>query len=185
VQALYDLARSGVLWTHVGASLRRSATGFAIACGAGISLGLILGWTARGRQWLAAPLEFCRQIPPLAIFPVFLLTLGLGFKAQVAMVIWAAVWPIMLNTINGCQQVDPALVKAARSFGLNQRTMFAKVVLPSSLPMISTGLRLGGTYALLVLVGAEMVGAQSGIGYLIISSQYALQVPNMYAGILT
>jgi len=185
MQALYDLARSGVLWDNVSASLRRAATGFAIACAGGIGLGLVLGWSSHGRRWLAAPLEFFRQIPPLAIFPVFLLILGLGFRAQVAMVVWAAIWPIMLNTISGCQQVDPALVKAARSFGMKQRTMFAKVVLPSSLPMISTGVRLGGTYALLVLVGAEMVGAQSGIGYLIINSQYALQIPNMYAAIIT
>jgi NitT/TauT family transport system permease protein len=183
--AWWHLSDSGVLWKHVSASLRRAVTGFAIAAGAGIVLGLAIGWIATARIWLAAPLEFFRQIPPLAIFPVFLLLLGLGFHAQVAMVVWAAVWPIMLNTINGCQQVDPSLVKAARSFGMSRRSMFAKVVLPSALPMISTGLRLGGTYALLVLVGAEMVGAQSGIGYLIISSQYALRVPDMYAGILT
>ena len=185
IEALYSLAAGPVLWENVGASLQRAVTGFILASVLGIALGLAIGWSRTANAWLAAPLEFFRQLPPLAMLPVFLLILGLGFKAQIAMVIWAAIWPIMLNTANGCREVDPALIKAARSFGMNRMQMFTKLVLPSSLPMISTGLRLGGTYALLVLVGAEMVGAQSGIGYLIINSQYTLQVPEMYAGILT
>lgn len=185
VVALYDLGSTGELWHHVGASLRRGLTGFSIAIVFGISLGLLLGSSARGRRWLNAPLEFFRQVPPLAILPALLLILGIGFRAQVAMVIWAAIWPIMLNTINGCRQVDPTLVKAARAYGAGRFQLFGKVIIPAALPNISTGLRLGGTYSLLVLVGAEMVGAQSGIGYLIISSQYNLRVPDMYAGILT
>jgi NitT/TauT family transport system permease protein len=185
MSAEYELARTGELWHHISESLRRGLTGFALAAVIGVALGLLLGASARGRRWLSAPLEFFRQVPPLAILPALLLILGIGFRAQVAMVIWAAVWPIMLNTINGCRQVDPTLIKAARAYGARQRHIFMKVILPSALPNISTGLRLGGTYSLLVLVGAEMVGAQSGIGYLILNSQYNLRVPDMYAGIIT
>jgi len=184
VAATYDLAKTGLLWSDIGISLLRAGCGFALALVVGIGVGLAIGWSRSASRWLSAPMEFFRQMPPLAMYPVFLLFLGLGLKSQIAMVFWGSVWPILLNTINGCQQVDDTLTKAARSYGVSRWQMFTKVVLPSAIPVISTGVRLGGTYALLVLVGAEMIGAQNGIGFLILNSQDTLEVPNMYSGIL-
>lgn len=184
VAATWDLAKSGLLWSDVSVSLLRAGIGFALAIVVGIGVGLAIGWSGAASRWLSAPMEFFRQLPPLAIYPVFLLFLGLGLRSQIAMVFWGSVWPILLNTINGCQQVDTTLTKAARSYGVSRWQMFTKVVLPSAVPVISTGVRLGGTYALLVLVGAEMIGAQNGIGFLILNSQNTLEVPDMYAGIL-
>jgi NitT/TauT family transport system permease protein len=115
---------------------------------------------------------------------VFLLFLGLGFRAQVAIVIWAAIWPILLNTVTGAQGVDERLKKAARTLGAGRRDIFLKVELPSALPTIMTGMRLGASYAFLVLVAAEMVGADSGIGFIILNNQFTFRIPQMYAAIL-
>jgi NitT/TauT family transport system permease protein len=175
---------TGSLWGDLAASLERAAIGFVLALIVGVALGLSVGWSDTLSRWLSGPLEFFRQLPPLAMFPVFLLFLGIGMKSQIAMVFWGSMWPILLTSAAGCQQVDPVLVKAARSYGVTKWQMFSKVVLPSAIPMIATGIRLGGTYALLVLVAAEMIGAEDGIGFLIMNSQYTLQIPDMYAGIL-
>jgi NitT/TauT family transport system permease protein len=90
-----------------------------------------------------------------------------------------------MNTITGVREVDPLLIKSARSMGLGSARLFQKVILPAAVPTIFTGIRMAGSYAILVLVAAEMVGAKAGLGYLINYSQYNFQVPNMYAGILT
>lgn len=184
MEALYDLFKSGELMDAVLASLGRAAAGFGLAAIVGVVLGLAIGWSALASKSLSPVLELFRQLPTLAMYPVFILFLGLGFKAQVAMVFWGSLWPILLNTVNGCRQIDPTLVKAARSYDVSNWQMFVTVLLPSAIPVISTGLRLGGTYALLVLVAAEMIGPQSGIGFLILNSQYNIQIPNMYAAIL-
>lgn len=182
--AVWTYFTSGDIFPHLGASLRRGATGFAIAAAVGIPLGLLIGSVRAISLLVSPPIEFLRQLPPLAMLPVFLLFLGLGFRAQVAIVIWAAMWPILLNTVTGAREVDERLVKAARTLGANRRALFLKVALPSAVPTIATGLRLGASYAFLVLVAAEMVGANSGIGFLILNNQYTFRIPQMYAAIL-
>ena len=175
---------TGAIFPHLGASLQRGALGFALAAVVGVPLGLLIGsirWVSLG---MSPVIEFLRQLPPLAMLPVFMLFLGLGFNAQVAIVIWAAMWPILLNTVTGALGVDERLKKAARTLGAGRREIFLKVALPSALPTIMTGMRLGASYAFLVLVAAEMVGADSGIGFLILSNQYTFRIPQMYAAIL-
>jgi ABC-type nitrate/sulfonate/bicarbonate transport system permease component len=175
---------SGAILPHLGASLQRGALGFSIAALVGVPLGLFIG-SVRLVSLAASPIiEFLRQLPPLAMLPVFLLFLGLGFRAQVAIVIWAAIWPILLNTITGARGIDERLKKAARTLGAGRRDIFLKVALPSALPTIMTGVRLGASYAFLVLVAAEMVGADSGLGFLILNNQYTFKIPQMYAAIL-
>lgn len=174
---------TGEIWSHLLTSLRRAVIGFGLACGIGLPLGLLIGWFNVFDRLLGPVIEVFRQLPPLALFPVFILLLGLGLRAQVAIVVWASLWPVLLNTISGTRQVDPVLVKAARSLGATQTQVFMRVVLPSAVPVISTGLRLGGSYALLVLVAAEMIGANSGLGFLIINRQFNFRIPEMYAAI--
>jgi NitT/TauT family transport system permease protein len=181
--AVVEYFTSGVIWSHLAISLRRAATGFALACAVGLPLGILIGWFRIMDRLVGPVIEVFRQLPPLALFPVMIILFGLGFKAQVAIVFWASLWPVLLNTISGTRQTDPPLVKAARSLGCSQLQVFTKVVMPSAIPTISTGLRLGGSYALLVLVAAEMIGANSGIGFLIINGQYNFRIPQMYAAI--
>ena len=121
----------------------------------------------------------------IALLPVFTLILGIGETSKVAIILYASIWPILYNTISGVRNVDPLLIKSARSLGLSHIRLFQKVILPASVPTIFTGVRLGGAASILVLITTEMVGAKAGLGYLILNSQYNFQIPDMYAGILT
>jgi NitT/TauT family transport system permease protein len=100
-------------------------------------------------------------------------------------VFYACSWPILLNTISGVKNVDPLLIKSAKSMGLGPLRLFQKVILPASVPTIFTGIRLAGASSILVLVAAEMVGAKAGLGYLINYTQFNFQIPQMFAGIIT
>ncbi|MEG2578544.1 MAG: ABC transporter permease subunit, partial [Glutamicibacter sp.] len=94
-------------------------------------------------------------------------------------------FPVLLNTILGARSVDPLLIRAAKTLGLTSYEIFAKVVLPSSVPIIFTGVRMAGTSSVLVLIAAEMIGAKAGLGFLITNSQASFLIPKMYAAILT
>ncbi|GAC70393.1 ABC transporter permease [Gordonia soli] len=185
VETLFDLLANGQLQQHIFASLSRALQGFAIAVVIAVPLGLLIGWYRPVAQWLNPALELFRNTAPLALLPVFVLILGIGETSKVALVIYAAVFPILLNTISGVRNVDPLLIKSARSLGLSPFRLFQKVVLPAALPTIFTGLRLSAAASILVLIAAEMVGANAGLGFLIMASQLNFQIPAMYAGILT
>ena len=182
--AFVDSERQRQLWEHVPASLSRSLTGFALAVVVAIPLGVAIGWYRPVADFLNPLLELFRNTAALALLPVFVLMLGIGETSKIALVIYACTWPILLNTISGVRTVDPLLIKSARSLGLPPIRLFQKVILPAAVPTIFTGIRLAGASSILVLIAAEMVGAKAGLGYLITSSQYNFQIPNMYAGII-
>jgi NitT/TauT family transport system permease protein len=183
--AWWALLASGELVAHLEASLLRSLSGLALAIGAAIPLGLVIGWYKPVATVLNPLLEVFRNTAPLALLPVFVLVLGLGETSKIAIIFYACSWPILLNTISGVRNVDPLLVKSARSLGLRPLRLFQKVVLPAAVPTIFTGIRLSGAYSILILIAAEMVGAKAGLGYLINYAQYNFAVPDMYAGIIT
>ncbi|MGZ4775219.1 MAG: ABC transporter permease [Oryzihumus sp.] len=185
LQAWWGLVEDGQLQQHLTASLARSATGFGVAVVAGVALGLVVAWYDGLRELLTPLLELFRNTAALALLPVFVLLLGIGETSKVSIVAYASFFPVLLNTIAGVRTVDPLLVRAARSLGLNSLQLFQKVVLPSAVPTIFTGIRMAGTASILVLIAAEMVGAKAGLGYLIVNAQSSFQIPDMYAGILT
>ncbi|MBD1554891.1 ABC transporter permease [Pseudomonas typographi] len=184
LQSIGELAASGALWQHLAASLWRSLAGLGIAIVLGVGLGLLMGWFARVESVLDPVLQLFRQTSALALFPVFILFLGIGESSKIAIIFWASFWPILLSTISGVKQVDTLLVHSALSMGANRRFLFRKVVLPAASPSIFTGVRLAGAYSITALVAAEMIGAHSGLGFLTLNSQEVFQIPSMYAGIL-
>lgn len=184
VRALIELAKDGQLWDNTRASLVRSLSGFPIAIGAGVPLGLLIGWYKPVSEILGPLLELFRNTAALALLPVFILLLGIGETSKIAIVVYACTWPILLNTISGVRTVDPVLIKSARSMSLPPLRLFAKVILPASLPTVFTGIRLAGASSILVLVAAEMVGAKAGLGYLVNASQQNFAIPDMYAAII-
>lgn len=182
---LGSLIAKGQLQSHLGASLTRSVSGFGIAVVSAVVLGLLVAWYGALDRFLNPLLEVFRNTAALALLPVFTLLLGIGETSKISIVAYAAFFPVLLNTIAGVRTVDPLLIRAARSLGLSNFTLFQKVILPSAVPTIFTGIRMAGTSSILVLIAAEMVGAKAGLGYLIVNSQMSFLIPDMYAGILT
>ena len=183
--AWWELLRNGQLWDNTRASLRRAGLGFSLAVLLGVPLGVLLGWYRWVHQLLDPLLELSRNTAALALLPVFTLLLGIGETSKTAIVVYACFFPVVLNTVSGVRTVDPLLVKAARSLGLSPLQLSRKVVLPSALPTVFTGIRMAGASSILVLIAAEMVGAKAGLGYLINYAQFNFMIPEMYAGILT
>jgi NitT/TauT family transport system permease protein len=181
----WHMVQDGTLWSNTRTSLERAAVGFFSAIIAGVPLGLLIGGNKRLAELLNPVLELFRNTAPLALLPVFILILGIGQTSKFVFIGYSCLFPILLNTISGVSTVDPLLVKSARSLGFSQFRIFQKVVLPASVPQIFTGIRLAGGYALLVLIAAEFVGANSGLGFLITNSEQNFQTPMMYAAIIT
>ncbi|MDQ0027166.1 NitT/TauT family transport system permease protein [Variovorax paradoxus] len=182
--SIIQLVDTGQLWKHVAASLQRSLWGLLLASFSGVVLGLLIGSSRRLAAIVDPVLQLFRQTSAFALFPVFILFLGIGELSKVAIIFWASFWPVLLSTVSGVKQVDRLLVNSALSMGASRRFVFFKVVLPASLPSIFTGVRLAGAYSITALVAAEMIGAHSGLGFLTLNSQETFQIPTMYAGIL-
>jgi NitT/TauT family transport system permease protein len=174
----------GGLLSNMLVSLRRSGIAFGIAVSLAIPLGLFMGSFKRFEGFVDALLQLFRQTSALAIYPIFILLLGLGETSKIMIIGWAAFFPVLLNTISGVKRVDTRLIEMARVFGASRREVFKRVVLPAATPAIFVGLRLSATTSLLLLVAAEMIGARKGLGFLIINSQYNFQIPLMFASIV-
>lgn len=185
VKSWWEMLVSGELFTHFTASIVRSLMGFILALLIAIPLGLLIGWYPLARDLLNPTLELFRNTAALALLPVFMLLLGIGETSKIAIVLYTCTWPVLLNTIASVRNVDPLLIKSARSMNISSFKLFIKVILPASVPTIFTGIRMAGTAAILVLIAAEMVGAKEGLGYFITYAQYNFKIPEMFAGILT
>lgn len=180
---LWQILASGELVEHIAATMRRFAQGYAaaavIAVGAGLALGL---W-----RWLYnafEPLiELLRPMPSPATIPIAILFLGIGDEMKVAVTVYACSWPILINTIDGVRSVDRVLFATAATFRLSPWARFWKVVLPAASPQIVTGLRVSLAIALILVVTSEMVVSNDGLGYYVLESQRAFQMPQMYAAV--
>jgi sulfonate transport system permease protein len=184
IVALWKGITVGTFSADILISLRRAGIAFVAAAGIGIPLGLFMGQIRIIERSLDPVLQLFRQTSALALYPVFILLLGLGETSKIFVIFWATLFPILLATIGGVKQVDPKLLEMARVYGANRLTIFRRVVLPAALPQIFVGLRLSATTALLLLIAAEMIGANSGIGFQVMNAQYNFQIPLMFAAIL-
>ncbi len=183
--AWFKLLLSGALIKHLLVSLGRSIVGFSLGLVIAVPLGFLIGWFKSVEYYLDGILQTFRQTPVLALFPVFILIFGIGEVSKVSIIFWGVQWAILLNTITGVKNVDPLLIKSARSMGASPLTLFSKVVFPSAVPNILTGIRLSATTSVLIIVAVEMMGASSGLGFLVFDSEIKFKIPNMYAAIIT
>lgn len=184
LQGLTGLIMKGEMPRHIAASLERAGSGFALAIGFSIPLGVFMGWFKRLERIVNPLLEMGRNTSVLALYPVFILFFGVGEVSKVAIIFWGTIWPTLLNTIGGVKNVDPLLVKCARSMGVSTLTLFRKVILPATIPSILTGLRLSAATAILILVAAEMLNANAGLGFMIFYYESRYEIPEMYSGII-
>ncbi|HUB80943.1 MAG TPA: ABC transporter permease [Bryobacteraceae bacterium] len=166
-----ELLHKGVMWAYIGDSLRRVALGFLAAAAAGIPLGLTLGWYPRANQVVNPTLQILRPISPIAWIPVAILMFGVGELTPVFLIFLAAVFPIVLSCVSGVANVPAIYRRAGRNFGLSAPQLLARVVFPAALPQILIGLRIALGIAWLVMVAAEMIAVDSGLGYLVIDSR--------------
>lgn len=184
ISALWNALASGAIVDDIAISLQRSGVAFLAAVGLGIPLGLFMGQVRAVERALDPLLQFFRQTSALALYPVFILLLGLGETSKVFVIFWATLFPILLSTIGGVKEVDGKLIEMARTYGAGSLQVFGRVVLPASMPAVFVGLRLSATTALLLLIAAEMIGANKGIGFQVMNAQYNFQIPLMFAAIL-
>ena len=163
--------RAGELPKHVATSLRRVAEGFGLAALAALALGVLAGICTPLRLFVEPVIEFVRPIPPLAFLPMFLVWFGLGETSKVAFIGYTTFFPMFVAIAASVLRVDVMLLRAAASLGATRLTLIRRVVLPASLPAIIVALRLGFGLGLFVIVGAEFMGADAGLGYLIMEGR--------------
>lgn len=164
LQAGVAMAISGDLWNNAQITLLEFVAGFALAIVAGVPLGMLMGWRLRLRQTLEPTLTALYVTPSLALLPLIVLAWGIGPISKIVMVFIEAVITIAVNAMAGIRETDTRLVQAARSFCAGEFSLFGKVLLPSALPTIVAGLRLGAGRGVIAVVVAELYGGTKGIG---------------------
>ncbi|HEY8374372.1 MAG TPA: ABC transporter permease [Pseudonocardiaceae bacterium] len=165
-------------------SLRRMLTAWLLACAIGIPLGMALGRSTVAMAYTGALLSFLRAMPPPALLPVFIVLFGLADEMRIATIVFAVLWPILLNTVDGAQSVDQVKEQTARAFRIPRWQWVTGVVLPAALPKIMAGLRVSLSLSLVVMVISELVGSADGIGYKIRYAQVTANMPAMWAWIV-
>ena len=173
LQGLLELAKQGVLLKYIVSSLFRVTWGFLLAILVGVPFGLILGWNRHAAMAFNPLIQIFRPISPIAWIPVAILWFGVTDVSPVFLIFLASVFPITVSSMAAVQNMQPVYVRAARNFGLNNLQLFRKVIFPACLPQIFTGLRIALGIAWLVVVAAEMIAVNSGLGYLIIDARNA------------
>lgn len=163
-------------------SIGKFLAGFSIAALGGIVLGTLIGLSHRLGAALDPLIQFFRAIPPPALLPVALLLFGIGTQMNIAVIVIGAIWPTLLNTIDGVRALDPQVQDMARSYRLSLEKRVFKVLLPAASPQIFAGLRVTLQLSIILIVVAEMFASTSGIGFYVLNSQQLFAVPETWAG---
>ena len=172
-RGIEELAEKGLLLKYIIASLFRVTWGFGGAVLVGVPLGLILGWFRPAFQALNPMIQILRPISPIAWIPVAILWFGVSDAAPVFLIFLASVFPITVSAMAAVQNMQSVYIRAAQNFGHTGFTLFRRVIFPAALPQIITGIRIALGVAWLVVVAAEMIAVNSGLGYLIIDARNA------------
>ncbi|MGI4847239.1 MAG: aliphatic sulfonate ABC transporter permease SsuC [Janthinobacterium lividum] len=183
-KAFYALAASGELWMHGQKSLVRAVQGFAVGAGLGLLLGLLTGSFKTAETLLDTTLQMIRNIPALALIPLVILWFGIDEASKLFLVAIGVFFPVYLNTFHGIRSVDRGLIEMARSFGLSGWPLYRDVILPGALPSILVGVRFSLGLVWVLLIVAETISAQSGIGYMTMNAREFLQTDVVLVGIL-
>jgi len=178
-----QLTVTGELSRHVLVSLNEFFVGFAIAAVVGIGLGIAIASSDTARDFIDPWVSAVYATPTVALAPLFIFIFGIDAPSKMAVVFLLAVFPIVINTATGMRSTDQIYIEAARSFSANRAQIFTKVLIPSALPFIVAGLRLGIGRGLVGVVVGEFIGARAGLGYLIFRSSQGFQIDAMWVGV--
>ena len=184
LKAATRLALSGELLTHVKISAGRALAGFAMGGGTGLVLGLLTGSVRWAETLLDTTLQMIRNIPPLALIPLVILWFGIDETAKLFLVSIGVFFPIYINTFHGIRSVDKGLIEMGRSYGLRGWSLYKEIILPGALPSILVGVRFSLGLMWVLLIVAETISAQAGIGYMTMNAREFLQTDIVLVGIL-
>lgn len=183
-QGFLEIAKKGVLWDDIRISMQRVGIGWLRGLAIAIPTGLLIG-RFRIIRWLVEPfINFFRFIPAIGFLTLFLMWFGVGEESKLVLIMYATIFPVIINTIAGVSAIDPVKYQAAQSLGANSLQAFFTVTIPGAVPGIFTGIRLGLSGAIISIVGAEMLAASEGIGYLIYTSRLYYRTDWIFVGIV-
>lgn len=184
-RALAAMIESGVLLRHILVSSRRVLAGFSIAFGLAMAGGIVASQLKAAEEYYGGFLEFMRNVPPISLIALLILWFGIGETSKIIIIVLASFFPMYLNIRKGFVSGSQKLLEVGQVFGLTVWQRFCRIVLPSAVPDILVGMRIGLGYSWRAIIGAEMIAAASGLGYLILDAQQMSRSDKVIAGILT
>ena len=184
LRAFKEMIGDGSLWGHIEISFIRIAAGWAIGSGLGIPLGILMGDIRFIRNLLNPYLQFFRFIPPISFVTLSLIWFGMGEASKIVLIIYTTIFIVTVNTIAGVMSVNPIHVQGALCLGASRFRIFTRVILPSTIPFLLTGMRLAMGNSFMTIVSAEMIAAEKGLGFLIFTSRLFMQTERIFVGIV-
>ncbi|WP_319559205.1 ABC transporter permease [Marispirochaeta sp.] len=185
ITAFISLTHQGVLPHHIAMSLKRVFAGFSLTVIFAVPLAMFFYFFRRTSGFLLGTLHFLRNTPPLAMVPLLILWFGIGEASKLVLIIMASFFPVFLNTLSGLNQVDSQLIEMGDTLELSKVEKILHILLPEALPTILTGMRLSFGYSWRALIGAEMIAASSGLGYMILDAQELARTDIVFIGIIS
>ncbi|BBF42669.1 alkanesulfonates transport system permease protein [Lachnospiraceae bacterium KM106-2] len=161
------MVENGTLFIHIYESMRRVATGFVISAMIGIPLGILFGMHAGAYEYFKVLFNFIRNVPPLAMVPMLILWFGIGEQSKIIIIVLASFFPIFTSTLKGIRNCDPKLIEVGKAFELSRFQIIRKIIIQNAILDIAVGLKLALGYSFRAIIGAELVAASAGLGYLI------------------
>lgn len=183
-QGIQSLIQDGTLWTHLQVSLFRFSVGYITAVVTAVGLGLALGLLTRVWAIIDPVVQVLRPVSPIAWSPFIVLWFGIGNAPAIVIIFLAAFFPVLLTTVSAVKRVEPIYLKIAQNLEMKRHHLITKIIFPSAFPSIANGMHIAIGASWIFLVSGEMVGAQSGLGYLIVDARNLLRLDLVFAGII-
>lgn len=184
VHNTFALLLTAEFWTHIVASVDVIVSGFFLSVVVAVPIGILMGSYSRANSALQNFIELIRPISPLALYPLFIFLFGIGFVSKLMIVFWVSWIPLLFNIITGVQRINEDYLRMAKTLGATKIQMLTEIMLPAVTPWIITGMRLAMGSALLVIIAAEMIGSNHGIGFFILNASYTFKIVDLYSGIV-
>lgn len=181
--ALVDLFESGLFWKHVGASLQRLIVGWTLGTVLGVAVGFCIGLFSLARAGMAPLVAAIFPIPKIALLPLFIIWFGIGEGSKIATILFGTFFPTVVATYGGVDNVDRGLIRMGQSFGLSWLSIVRKIILPGAMPAILPGFRISAAIAIVLLVAAEMIGAEFGVGAYVLLAGSLMATDELVAGV--
>lgn len=182
-RAFAELIETGTLWKHLSASLQRLVIGWSAGTLLGIAFGLAIGLFSVARTGLSPLVSAIFPIPKIALLPLFIIWFGIGEGSKVATILFGTFFPTVIATYGGVDNVDRNLIRMGQSFGLSWLSIVRKIIIPGALPAILSGFRISASIAIILLVAAEMIGAEFGVGAYILLAGSLMATDQLIAGV--